>query len=514
MSSNTPDSGYGFSRLRGGWDALQSRFTQQVETRSRQPSLFTKSIDIDEVDLAANLAEHYELFENTPLIHSSIRSFSSDVVSPGYRLEGEDAQVEYLEEWAEQAAIVGGAKHNDLQPFLKQIVNQRWGRGGALIEHVKDDPESTEYDVTGVHFIRPETVKALTQENKNILLSPDDDSSDAPTTARGETAAYVQYHDDALLGPFDRDDVALSQNDVTRSLLNPDIDELWGTPVTETIAEDVRGFKRILRANEQAIKSKAWGIWSIAFGRDVLEYEDDGRSVTEIIEWDESDQDTFIDDRIENLDPGEIVGHDGEIEFEKFEGEVPDVIDHLEFYISNITTALPTPLYMVGFESNINQFVTERQDERYQSLVDEERKTIERDLTPLLEDVLRRNQGIEEPDIELKIEPAEDESPIRSLDNEDVERIEVYAKALERLSGAADPATLIGEDHLRDLILQLPEDSAPGPDEEVPGADEVAAATNELERLMNQNQNQNQNQVPDQEQAPDRDEDAVVEADD
>lgn len=482
MSSNT-DSGYGFSRLRGSWDAFQQRFTQEVETRSRRPSLFTKSIDIDEVDLAANLAEHYELFENTPLIHSSIRSFSSDVVSPGYRLEGDDQQVEYLEEWAEQAAIVGGAKHNDLQPFLKQVVNQRWGRGGAMIEHVKDDPRDDDYDITGVHFVKPETVKAQTQEDKNILLEPDGEHDDAPTTERGETAAFVQYHDDAVLGPFDRDDIALSQNDVTRSLLNPDIDSLWGTPVTATIAEDVRGFKRILRANEQAIKSKAWGIWSIAFGRDVLEYEDDGRSVTEIIEWDEGDQDEFIDNRIENLDPGEIVGHDGEIEFEKFEGEVPDIIDHLEFYISNITTALPTPLYMVGFESDINQFVTERQDERYQSLVDEERQAIERDLTPLLEDVLKRNQGIEDPDIQLKIEPAEDESPIRSLSIEDIEKIERWMNAVNEGTGNADPSTLVSDETLRGLILQLPEDSAPGPDEEVSDG-EVEAATDELQRLM------------------------------
>lgn len=486
MSSNTSPPG----RLRAGWEALQQTLTQSVQTVSKRPRVHVRNGGVDEVDLASNIAEWYALFEETPLIHSSLRSFASDVVQPGYRIAGEDDRaVEYLEEtWAPQAAIIAGEKHNDLLGFLKQTTIQRWGRGGGLVEHVRPGPESDE--ITGVTHIKPETVKALTLPDKNILIGPEDtdiDGLDVRLTNRGEAAAYVQWHDDALFGSFDdKDEVLLSQNDVTRTLLNPDVDSLWGTPVTKPIAEDVKGFKEILRANEQAIKGKAWGVWSVAFGRDVLEYEDQGQQTTEIIEWSDADQDNFIENQIDDLGPGEIVGHDGTVEFEKFEGEVPDVIDHLEFYVDNITTALPTPKFTLGFEQGINQFVTENQDQRYQQIIGEEREALERAFTPLLQQVVERNVGIENADVRLKLEPKRDESPILSMSDEEVDRLGTYATALKQVSGAADPATLVNDETLRDLILQLPDEAAPADGGEIDEDDpRVQDAVDEIRASMN-----------------------------
>lgn len=482
MSSNTSP-----GRLRSGWEALQQKLNQSVQTVSRRPRVHVSQGDVYESDLAANIAEWYELFETTPLIHSSLRSFASDVVEPGYRIEGDDdAAVDYLDEtWSPQAAIVAGEKHNDLLTFLKQTVIQRWARGGALVEHVRPDPEADE--ITGVVHIKPETVKAQTLPDKNILISPDQtDLQDATLTRRGEAAAYVQYHDDALMGPFtDKNPVPLSQNDVTRSLLNADVDTLWGTPVTKPIAEDVKGFKDILRANEQAIKGKAWGVWSIAFGRDVLEYEDDGQQVAEIIEWSDGDQDNFLENKIDDLGPGEIVGHDGTIEFEKFEGDVPDIIDHLGFYVNNITTALPTPKFIIGFEKDINQFVTDQQDKRYQKLINEEREAIEDAFTPLIRSVVEQNLGVADADVHLKLEPEESASPILSLSDEEVDRLATYAGALKDASGAADPATIIGDEALRELILQLPEEAMPAGDDLNEDDPRVQEAVDEIEAQLN-----------------------------
>lgn len=440
------------SRFTDGWEALQARLTQSVETIHRNTRIQSHSSDIDEVDLAENVAEWYALYEDVPLVNASINSFASDVVEPGYRVEGEDeAAIDYLmETWLPQAAIIAGEKHKDFQPFLKQTVIERWARGGALIEHVR--PEPTSEQISGVNFVLPETVEARTEANRNILVDPDADTNEQ--TARKEAAAYVQFDDNAILGPFDdRDEIRLSQNDVTRSVLNPKTGDLWGTPVTEVIKEDVRGFLQMLRDMEQAIQTKAYGIWSVAFGRDTIE----GPDFFEIIEWSDDDQEEFIEEKLNSLGPGEIVGHDGEISLEKFDADVPDLIDHLEFYVNNITTALPTPKFVVGFEKDINQFVTDAQNERYQALINEEREAIERDITQFLKRVVEQNKDIEDADIQFKIEPEDDESPIRSLAEDDIQNILNYSKAVKNLTGTADPATLIPDDEVRDLILQLPE---------------------------------------------------------
>lgn len=449
------------SRFTKGWEALQTKLTQSVETVTRTGTLSYRESDVDSVDLADNVADYYQLYESTPLVRASIDKFAADVVAPGYRVDGESEEaVDYLmDTWLPQAGILAGETHQDFSPFLYSTVIQRWARGGALLEHVR--PEPTADQITGVNHIPPETITAQTQPNTNILLAPDATGGDIVETPRDEAAAYIQYDDDALLGPFsNKDPVPLSQNDVTRTILNPDIGDLWGHPVTETIAEELAGFKEILRDQEKAIKSKAYGIWSIGFGRDIVETAE----YQEIIQWSDSEQRDFIENRVGELGPGDIIGHDGEISFEKFEGEIPDTIDHLAFYVNHITTALPTPKYVVGFESDINQFVTEAQDARYQQLIDQERQALERALSPLLQRVARQNLDIEDESLTLNIEPKADESPILSLSDEEVDRLGTYADAVDKLSGAADPATLISDEVLRELILRLPDD-ADAPDE-------------------------------------------------
>ena len=57
--------------------------------------------------------------------------------------------------------------------------------------------------------------------------------------------------------------------------------------VIHPVADLVRGLKQILRDNEQAIQTKAYGIWSVAFGREVLELPG---GQNELIEWDDDEQ--------------------------------------------------------------------------------------------------------------------------------------------------------------------------------------------------------------------------------
>lgn len=468
------------SKLTRGWDAFTSRLQQTVETRTRRPRFSHHTRDVRVVSPGENIADYWEMVESTSIIRTSLLNFAFDVAGPGIRLDGDDTAVEYLREaWLPQAAIINGERHNPFDPILPQTVMQRWGRGGMMLEHVRADPSDPESPITGVNPVRPETGVFQTIENRDILVEPSDHDNGLVTnpvmTDRGEAAAFIQWHPDAIHPRDDRNNVPLSTNDFTRTVFGGDVQDLWGTPVTETVNEDVTGFKNILRDKEKAIKTKAYGLWMIGFGRESLEYQDeDGKQVTEIIEWSEDDQDDWIDDHLGDMSPGDIVTHDGAINPKRLEGEVPDVIDDLEFYVSNITAAMPTPKYVVGFEENINQFVTEGQDDRYQLLINRERKALASFLTQLFEAVIQQNlvENTATADgktysvdgdfeITARIEPPEETSPILSLTAEEIEKIGEWMAALNDGAGAMDPAMLVDEEILRELILQLPEDSQP-----------------------------------------------------
>jgi hypothetical protein len=466
-------------RLRGAIDSLSARFDQQVETRSRSPSFRVRNSGVERNSPPKRLDEYRAIPNETPIVRKALTDFASDVVEPGYRIETDDEAIQdYLTDtWCPQAGIVAGEKHNDLLPILRQFIIERWRGGDALAEHVRADPDDATSLLTGLHLINPEHVAFITLDEKNILVDPDaPDHIDAPRTRRGEKAAYVQYSNDAIISTT-RDAVPLSQNDVTRSALDAGAGELRGTPVTETIADDVAGYKNILRDKEQAIKTKAWGLWDIGFGRETLEYTDvdpetgNEVNVTDIIEWSQEDQNEYVTEHLDDINPGAILTHDGAIDLNRIEGEVPDLIADLEHYVSNIVSPLPTPLYIVGFETNINQFVTEKQDERYQHLINEEREELERVFTDLMTRVVERNlvenahEGISvsavPDDLRFRLSPPQDESPVLSLDMETIERMKTFAEAYSELRGDI-PADMFGDPKtLLTLILQLPPEAVP-----------------------------------------------------
>jgi hypothetical protein len=157
------------------------------------------------------------------------------------------------------------------------------------------------------------------------------------------------------------------------------------------------------------------------------------------------------------------VSPDGDIDLKKFDGEVPDLGDTLDHYVDDITAPLPAPKYSVGFEENINQFVSNQQEERYEDLIDEERRYQERKWTWAFRQVAERHPDLDPSGVRVRIEVQEEDSPIQSLSAEEVDKVKAYASALDTLAGPASAATtLVDDETLRDLILQLPEDSLPG----------------------------------------------------
>lgn len=495
-----------FERLRQRLDALAD--PQQPATLDRQAGRGLKTGGVESLEPPENLVELREQVETTPLLKWPIQKFATDVVSPGIRVDADsDATVDFFmggdaapsdapeEGFLAQAAIEAGETNKDIQPLVKRTVALHESPGTALIEHVRADPDDPDAPITGFKLIDPLTVHPQVYDRQTILLDPGDtDLEDAVTTPRGEAAAYIQFHDNSPLGQWgaadarsqldETDEVALSQNDVTKLVRDPDQGSVFGTPVNAPVAERVTALQEKLEDNEQAIKTKAHGIWSVAFGREYhfehLEFAP-GEEI-DVIEWDDKSQQAFLEDKVGSLGPGEVVGHDGAIDFEKFEGEIADgLVEFIELDIKYILAALPVPKYLTGFEDDVNRDVTSEQAPAYEQSVQEMRDKLERELTPMLR-MVAEDRGLSTEGLRLTLEPPEDDSPVMSLDDETVARAHEFAQTIERLENS----TLLTDEEIRSHVLQLPEEPDLG-DADEEGLDESDPQVQaQLERMREQ----------------------------
>jgi hypothetical protein len=462
-------------RLRGRIEALQSRLSQTVETVTRNSRIFIESSDVDDINPPEDIDQYHEYYRNTGIVRANLNKFVRDVIKPGVRIEAEDEATEAYFMGGEEApddapeggfiencAVIAGEKHQPFYPYLKVDIVQKWTKGTTLNEYLKQAGEETDPEgpITGFKHVRPETISARTHANTNILLDPDDtDTAEKDeVTPRDEAAAYVQFDDNSIVGNrgdgMDEDEVYLSQNDVLKRTLDPDIggddgteDGIFGTSVLEAVAEDVEEYKEIKRDRARAIKTKAYGVWSAEFDTDVVE------AGSEIIltEWEDEEQDEWVDD-VGDLGPGDIIGHDGSITLDQWEPTIPDLDDELAHYVSDILAPLPAPKYATAFGESIANHVSDRQENSYEDTIREERRDAERAWTEAFRAVAKRHPDLDASGLELKIQPEEDESPIMSMDDDEVERLKTYADAVKQI----ETATTLTEVEKRELLLQLP----------------------------------------------------------
>jgi hypothetical protein len=144
--------------------------------------------------------------------------------------------------------------------------------------------------------------------------------------------------------------------------------------------------------------------------------------------------------------------------------------------VSDILAPLPAPKYATAFGESIANHVSDRQENSYEDTIQEERKAAERDWTQAFRAVAERHPDLDADGVQLKLEPEEDESPIMSMDGDEVERLSTYSEALERI----EMVTTLSEEEKRELLLQLPGTPELGSldeqdvDESDPGIQEMA----------------------------------------
>lgn len=481
--------------LRSLADALQAPFRQPVETVSRSFRLDIEGGQVDEIDPPSELDEYWDQYKTTGIVRSNVNQFVSDVVEPGVRVEADNDTTEayfHGEDGApndtpdggflENCAVFAGEKHKPFLPLLKTTVANRWVRGTALTELLKADPDDPTSPIQGFYTVRPETVYPQVVANKNILLTPDQTDLDgAELTRRDEAAAYIQFDDRSILGQrvggFDSDDVPLSQNDVSKQVLDPDIggnegneQGVFGESIMAAISTDVEEYNQTKRDRYRAIQTKAYGVWLAKFNEEIRDL---GQNQKELIEWPEEDQDEWVDE-LNEINPGDIITADGEIELDKFQSEVPDLSATLDHYVDDITAPLPAPKYSVGHSGDINQFVTDKQEARYSDIIAEERQYQGRKWTDVFRLVAERHDALDPAGLEVTLQPEEETSPVLSLSDEEMDRLGTFTTALKNTYGTGNVATHLDEEQLADLVLQLPEDAVADSDvEEMPALDET-----------------------------------------
>jgi hypothetical protein len=471
------------SRLRNTFDTLQSSLSQSVETITRNARIDISGSDVDEIDPPEDIDQYVQQAKQTAIVRANLRQFVNDVWGPGYRVEGPDRTVAYFEGDKDELSatppedtpeggflnncfVYGGEKRQDFYTGGKQATWERWVRGTVLVEYLKAEAETPDSEITGFYHIRPETVHPQVYSNTNILIDPDETGEDGVVvTKRGEAAAYIQFDDNSILGlrrdGFDEDSIPLSQNDVLKQTLDPDIggdssdaEGVFGTSIMESINEDVEEYNTVKRDRAEAIRRIAYGIHTAQFTPETIDL---GNQGTEIIEWDdESISDT--EDELNDLGPGSMVTADAGFELERFAPDVPELNPALQHYVDDITSALPAPKYMVGHSDETNRDVTSEQSKPYEDLVSEERQYQQKSWTEALKVVAER-KGLPTEGLRLRIEPPPEDNPVKALESDTIDDLLTYMKALNEAAGpSGGPATLVDHDTLIDT-LELPEDA-------------------------------------------------------
>ena len=371
------------------------------------------------------MRKYWRQFETTPIVRKPITSFASQVTAPGYYIKArglDEDELRELDKWLQDCAIIEGETGKDFRLLAKKATVQREVRGTALIEKApdKNDPDK----IAGLKLINPETMEAVTRPGQSILMAPEDiereDYEDVPEAEAGGAAAYLQDLSEAntFFGtPVRRDldqniedfKIGFRRDEIIKLTRDADVGEIFGTSRIEAVSDRIEGIQNKLHDNDQAIESKAYPLWLFLFG-------------SEENPWESGDISEFMRaHEMENFHPGMKQGVRGDVSVETISGEVADISQALEFDINWIMSAMPMPKFALGaFDGAVGQVGGMAQQQDVNRQINEARREIEEEFTPLLRDVARQ-QGIDDEraeDIRLKIgKPGEPETEVPQREN-------------------------------------------------------------------------------------------------
>lgn len=335
------------------------------------------------------LDRYWQIYQEVPIVRHPIRSFASEVVSPGYYVDTEDEELkEELEDWLAHCSIVDGEVGKDFSILLKKAQIQREVKGTSLCEKVSAE-DGTLY---GFKLMRPETVRAFTKPGQTVLLPPDydpDDVSDDNSNGlmqrlvddqdfyrneEGEIAAYVQL-DDTISQQSEGYYIPFTREQVIKLTRDTDTGEIFGESRLTAVEDRLNSLLKKLDDADKAIESMSSPFQLFKFGS-----EDDPWSPEEISAFmSQHEQSEF--------EPGMKQGVQGDLDVESISGEVPPIEDFLEWDLNYIMSEMPMPKYALGgFTSDVNQFVSRSQSARLENQKKEARTEISNEWTPVLEE--------------------------------------------------------------------------------------------------------------------------------
>ena len=434
-------------------------FTVQGETNSVSPD-------------AGDIEAFWGQYRSNPLVRRGINIYADDVVAPGYRVTANsDELVDALLEWLSGAAIVAGESNRDFVEILEGSVIHEEVRGTCMVEKIptKDSPEET----WGFRLVNPSTVEAYTYDSQAVLIRPDDtDVSGVQLTPRGEAAAYGQWGNGALAGPFNKDTVYLSQDDVIKMVHDPDTADIFGNSTIQPISKEIAELDRMLSDVGEAIHSKGYPHWLFKLGEPAGDATNPRAGI-----WPEEEMKSYRNEHKKgNWEVGNKDFVPGDVEIDTISSDVPEIEDLLDWLVEEIIAALPVPKFKLAHTDSVNRDVTSEQTPQYERRVEAKRHKLESIFTPVLQEKAEQLGYSDEAvaSVQLTIEEPKEENPLRR-DGFDAEEFATFAQGLKSATGEGEsPRDIVPADEMRGM-LGLPdadeaEESAlePGLDESDP----------------------------------------------
>jgi hypothetical protein len=454
------------------------------QARDERPTVVGREEHREEVDAEQVETFVAEYFRN-PLIRVPIQNFASDVTEPGYSVLAEPPDdeevptVEYegremplddaINDWLSSCFIDGFSFDGDFATLLRQVVIDRRGRRGTgIVEHAYDNPRERE-KLMKLKPVKMETVTAYVREGKGIALRPDDEPNEfesvavndygdvrrdaAPTTPAGNTAAVAQFDD--VFGAQEREEIPFALDDLTVSSHDADTGALFGRPDSSSIINRAQALRKKLRHVDQSVVNTS-------FGNVIARVETQSAEVVREVQ---ENLNPNVRERGErgdvDTDPQTVSATNADVDLNELDASVPDVEGIIQQEIEYILSAMPTPLYRIGFASSINRDISSEQSEDYRDSVKRERRRLESDFEPMLEQKAREllfGDAHADEDIgvnlDLRIRPEQAESPLRDEEFDPDE----FAQTMSGLKAAAPGGAveqLVPPHEIREMFLDI-----------------------------------------------------------